>query len=198
MVNYTGSLGIDRESVFKLIGNVGRYDVDDVHQATLRVMNEEGMHRVGVMGGSHGGFLAAHLIGQFPEVYQAAVIRNPITDISTLSGIPDIPDWCWYEAGLDYNASKPALPSPDSLAKMLACSPIQYVDKVKCPVLLLIGAQDRCVHPSQGLRYHQLLRSRGVTTELLLYPDDSHAISSVPASSDVFVQTVKWFEKYIK
>ena len=74
---------------------------------------------------------------------------------------------------------------------------IQYVDRVKCPVLLLIGARDRCVHPSQGLRYYQYLRSRGVTTELLLYPDDSHAIASIPAAADLFVQTVKWFEKFI-
>ena len=39
MVNYTGSLGIDRQAVFDLVGNIGRYDVDDVHQGMCIVVS---------------------------------------------------------------------------------------------------------------------------------------------------------------
>ncbi len=53
--------------------------------------------RVGIVGGSHGGFLAGHLIGQFPAAFRCAVMRNPVTNISLMVGLSDITDWCYVE-----------------------------------------------------------------------------------------------------
>ena len=51
--------------------------------------------KVGIVGGSHGGFLTAHMIGQYPGVYKVAAMRNPVTNIPSMLSVSDIPDWCW-------------------------------------------------------------------------------------------------------
>jgi acylaminoacyl-peptidase len=53
--------------------------------------------RVAVVGGSHGGFLTGHLVGQYPTRFRAAALRNPVLDISLMVHVSDIPDWTFIE-----------------------------------------------------------------------------------------------------
>ena len=195
LVNYTGSLGLGQESIDMLPGNVGDVDVKDVHHAAMQIAPE--FEHVVVMGGSHGGFLSAHLIGQYPDFYKAAAIRNPVIDMSNMVGVSDIPDWCYCEAGVDYNVYRPPTPSAAGITAMLDKSPIRYIDQVKCPVLMLIGAKDLRVPPSQGLRYVRYLKSRGVPCSLRVYPEDCHPLSSVPVSADSLAHVHLWFKKHL-
>ena len=47
-----------------------------------------------VMGGSHGGLLTGHLVGQHPTRFRCASLRNPVMDVSAMIHLSDIPDWC--------------------------------------------------------------------------------------------------------
>ena len=64
-----------------IAGNIGRNDVDDCIRALETVLKQESKlidsNRLGVVGGSHGGFLTGHLIGQFPDKFKAAAMRYP-------------------------------------------------------------------------------------------------------------------------
>ena len=57
------------------------------------------------MGGSHGGFLTGHLLGQHPNRFKAGVLRNPVMDLALMSQISDIPDWVFIN-GFGSQASK--------------------------------------------------------------------------------------------
>lgn len=80
--NYTGSTGYDEAGVRALCGQVGRLDVDDTRALTLKAAEEFTGPRA-VIGGSHGGFLGGHLIGQFPDLFATAVLRNPVLNLSS-------------------------------------------------------------------------------------------------------------------
>ena len=54
--------------------------------------------KVAAVGGSHGGLLTGHLVGQHPSRFAAGVLRNPVMDISLMVHVSDIPDWCYCEA----------------------------------------------------------------------------------------------------
>jgi len=123
-VNFRGSSGFGQAPLESLAGKVGVQDVKDVVYLTEHVMakfnNSIDYARIGVCGGSHGGFLAGHLIGQYPELFKVAAMRNPVTNIATMTTATDIPDWCYVESlGLNsYDWSKFRGPTREDLTVM--------------------------------------------------------------------------------
>ncbi|XP_035227919.1 acylamino-acid-releasing enzyme-like isoform X2 [Stegodyphus dumicola] len=198
LVNYRGSLGYGDSSVRSLLGNIGTQDVQDVQHAAeyLKNKSELKISDVVLFGGSHGGFLTAHLCGQYPDFYKAAVCRNPVIDISGKVEATDIPDWAWVETGQEQKFNLSAVVDPDVLKCMWEKSPIKYIKNVSAPTLLLVGKKDLRVPPSQAFKYYHLLKAQNVPVQVFCY-DDNHGLSKVTSSSDGFMQTVLWFKKHL-
>lgn len=198
MVNYRGSTGFGQDNILSLIGLIGSQDVKDVQRAVLTALQTDSTldpERVAVIGGSHGGFLCCHLLGQYPDFYRAGAARNPVINAATLLGTSDIVDWRYTSAGFQYSYDQ--IPTAEALAAMLHKSPITYAAQIKAPVLLMLGARDRRVSPHQGLELYKALKSRGSPVRLLWFPEDGHSLSRVDTQTDCFLNTVLWLQQHL-
>ncbi|OAE21003.1 hypothetical protein AXG93_2024s1160 [Marchantia polymorpha subsp. ruderalis] len=195
-----GSTGFGEEALQSLRGNVGRQDVDDVLLAVEHVISEglAERQRIGVLGGSHGGFLTSHLIGQAPDAFVTGVLRNPVCNLSSMIGVTDIPDWCYVETfGKDALSAYSDAPSISDLSMFYKASPIAHLSKVKVPTLFLLGAQDRRVPASNGLQYVQALRARGLEVKVIIFPEDMHAIDRPQSEFESFLNIGTWFKRFL-
>lgn len=198
MVNYRGSTGFGQDSILSLIGQIGQQDVKDVQRAVQSALQADTTldpERLAVFGGSHGGFLSCHLIGQFPDMYRACAVRNPVVNAATLLGTSDIVDWRYSSVGLDFSYER--LPTAEALAAMLERSPIIHAPKMKSALLLMLGGRDRRVSPHQGLELYRALKSRGRDVRLLWFPEDGHSLSRVDTQTDCFLNTVLWLQEHL-
>lgn len=203
-VNYRGSTGFGQDALESLPGRCGRQDVDDCVAALVPLLGAASQQprvdvaRVSVFGGSHGGYLAGHLVAQFPRAFRACVMRNPVLNMAWEVGSTDIPDWCYVECGLAYPpAHEQALPTAADYALMLERSPVARVAHVRTPCLLCIGTGDRRVPPSQSIEWHRVLRARGVPTRLLSYADATHGLADKPSvEADSLLNSLMWIEEH--
>ena len=200
-VNYRGSLGYGDGFLDSLPGHCGSKDVEDCVKAVKFALDSHGdildKDRVGVCGGSHGGYLAGHLTSQHPDVFKVAAMRNPVTNIATMVTATDIPDWCYVESTGSYDFDTFKVPSADQLDKMFKSSPAYHVKNVKSPTLVAIGMSDLRVPPSQGKEWYYALKSMGVPSKLLCYKDDSHPISIPMSEGDHWINIAEWFKEHL-
>lgn len=201
LVNYRGSTGFGQSLVDALPGRIGDLDVKDVFAATMKI-KESGLvdpNKLGICGGSYGGFLAAHLTGQYPEMFRAAVMRNPVVNLTSMVTATDIPDWVFVEGlgGYDWSTYRPPM-NKEEVSIMWSKSPIRHVAYVQTPTLIALGMQDLRVPPSQGLEwYHTLRARRSIPTKLLVYEDNDHAILGAIAEADLWVNIKRWFDEHL-
>lgn len=191
-VNYGGSIGFGQRRVDELHGCVGTSDVQDVIACVDWAVAQQIIDpsRLTLTGGSHGGFLTCHLTAQYPGKFVAASVRNPVTVISSMHFVTDIPDWCMCEAG--------HVPHSGAQA-MFDCSPMAHVSKCRTPTLIGIGMADLRVPPSQGIAWFHALREAApdVDVRMLRYTDANHGLDTLAAEADFAVMNVLFFMKHL-
>uniref|UniRef100_A0A915JJ33 acylaminoacyl-peptidase n=1 Tax=Romanomermis culicivorax TaxID=13658 RepID=A0A915JJ33_ROMCU len=201
-INYRGSLGFGDDFVNALPGRIGKTDVLDCKHAIdvaldrlTSVANENTQRQVFLYGGSHGGFLTAHLIGQYPGFAKAAVAINPVLNLASKVFETDIPDWNVFETfATAYNPADKI--NGEQLAKMLEKSPIHYVDSVITPLMVAIGENDMRVPCAQIKKYTEILRARKVPLRVMCYPGNNHAIANIDAEANEIINALLWFDSY--
>ncbi|MNR07497.1 Prolyl oligopeptidase family protein [compost metagenome] len=77
-------------------------------------------------------------------------------------------------------------------------SPIMHAENVKTPLLLWTGKNDRIVPWNQSITYYLALRRLGVTTKMLVYPDEDHSLDKADNQKDLSTRMMVWFDQLLK
>jgi dipeptidyl aminopeptidase/acylaminoacyl peptidase len=147
--------------------------------------------KVGITGGSYGGYASAWATTYYSDRFAAAIPFVGISDAISKMGTTDIPQemydvhhrkWLWE----DWDYFRDA-------------SPIFYAKRNRTPTLILHGKDDPRVHPSQSLELYRILELLDqAPVRLVLYPGEGHGNTKAAARFDYMLRTVQWMEHYLK
>jgi dipeptidyl aminopeptidase/acylaminoacyl peptidase len=191
--NYRGSTG--RGVEFSKISQAAATgaEFDDLVDGVDRLI-ELGLvdrTKVGITGGSYGGYASAWGATYYSDRFAAAVPFVGISNAISKVGTTDIP----YEM-YDVHHRKWLWEDWDYFAK---ASPIHYAKRNRTPTLILHGKDDPRVHPSQSLELYRHLKVLGqAPVSLVFYPGEGHGNAKSAARFDYALRTLRWMEHYLK
>ena len=167
MCNPRGSAGYGLEHGRAIRHAMGTVDADDVLAFLDHALSVEEFpldaERVGVMGGSYGGYMTA-LLTTRTDRFAAAIVERGYLDASSFVGSSDIG---WFFPGEYHGSAEAAVDQ----------SPMGQVDRVTTPTLVIHSETDWRTPIEQGQRWFTALKLQGVHTELLLFPAEGHELS---------------------
>lgn len=165
--NPRGSAGYGLEHGRAVVGAMGTVDVDDVLallDAALERPDLDGS-RVGIMGGSYGGFMTSWVAAHHGDRFAAAWSERAVNAWDSFAGSSDIG---WYFADAYVG------PDPEEQRRR---SPLSYADRVTIPFMVAHSEQDWRCPIEQGQRQFVALRRAGVDASLLVFPGEGHELS---------------------
>ena len=147
--------------------------------------------RVGVTGGSYGGYMTAWLLGHYPERFKAGVSQRGVYDLQSLGLSTDIVAWLEGQYGNIWN----------NLESYWKASPISAVDKFQAPLLILHSDNDFRVPVTTSEQLFWACKRFNKTVELVKYPREGHELSRSGEPRhriDRLKRITVWLNKYVK
>ncbi len=190
--NPRGSTGYGQAFQDANIKDLGGGDlIDEVHAAKfLAATGYVDPARIGITGGSYGGFMTLMAIGKTPEVWAAAVEQYGIINWFAMLEHED-PLLQQYERGLIGDPVK-------DRAIYDATSPMTYIHAARAPLLVLQGENDIRVPIDQAQAVVATLKADGKTVDAHYYAREGHGFMKIENQIDAMERTVAWFDRYLK
>ncbi len=151
--------------------------------------------RVGILGGSYGGYATLAGVAFTPDVYAAAVsIVGPSNLITLLNSIPP-----YWESGRKLFMERMGDPStPEGKALLERQSPLNSAARIKTPLMVIQGANDPRVNKAESEQIVIALRDRGFPVEYILAPDEGHGFARPVNNMAAFAAAEKFLSKHLK
>jgi dipeptidyl aminopeptidase/acylaminoacyl peptidase len=187
-VDYGGSTGYGREYRRRLRNSWGIVDIDDVC-AGAKYLVEQGLadgDRLCIDGGSAGGYTTLGALA-FRDVFKAGCSLYGIGDLTALAG-----DTHKFESRY-LDGLIGLYPQDEKIYKER--SPIESVETLSCPILLLQGAEDKVVPPNQAEMMHKALLKKGIATCLKIYEGEQHGFRKAENIEDALDSELAFYGK---
>ena len=191
-VNYRGSAGRGTKYSRAIFADWGHYEVEDLQAGVDSVikMGVADPDRLGVGGWSYGGILTDYMIASDPR-FKAATSGAGTAFTAAFYGTDQYIIQYDYEIGPPWNAK-----SWETYVKI--SYPFLHADRIRTPTLFLGGERDFNVPIQGGQQMYQALRSLGIETQLVIYPNEFHGIGRPSFVRDRLGRYLAWYDKYLK
>ena len=191
--NYRGSTG--RGVAFSKMGqaDAAGKEFDDLvdgvdHLVAMGLVDKQ---KVGITGGSYGGYASAWGATYYSDRYAASVMFVGISDNVSKLGTTDIPEEMFHVHHMKRLW--------DDWEYFLRSSPIRYVQRNRTPTLILHGKSDPRVHPSQSMELFRHLKTLNqAPVRLVFYPGEGHGNRRAAARLDYNLRLLRWMEHYLQ
>ena len=185
-VDYRASSGYGREWRTAIYRHMGGKDLEDIVDGAKHLVAREQVNprRIGVYGGSYGGFITLMAMFTTPDVFAAGAALRPVTD------------WAHYNHG--YTSNILNVPQKDAEAYRKS-SPIYFAEGLKGALLICHGMVDTNVHFQDSVRLAQrLIELRKENWELAAYPVENHAFTEETSWADEYKRILKLFDDNLR
>ncbi|HET7177615.1 MAG TPA: prolyl oligopeptidase family serine peptidase, partial [Solirubrobacterales bacterium] len=185
-MDYRASAGYGRDWRTAIYRQMGHPELEDLEDGVAWLAAHKGVdpQRVGVYGGSYGGFLTFMALFRTPDLFAAGAALRPVSD------------WAHYEEG--YTSAILNTPEVDPEA-YAASSPIEFAAGLKRPLLICDGMQDDNVFFQDTVRIVQrLIELKKETFETAIYPVESHGFRQPTSWLDEYRRILKLFETHLR
>ena len=191
-VNYRGSSGRGQKHSRAIFADWGHYEVEDLEAGVDQVlqMGVADPDRLGVGGWSYGAILTDYMIAtdtRFKGATSGAGTAFTVAFYGTDQ----------YIIQYDYEIGPPWNPKAWETYQKISY-PFLHADRIKTPTLFLGGERDFNVPVQGGQQMYQALRSLGVDTQLIIYPNENHGITRPSYIRDRYERYLAWYDKYVK
>jgi dipeptidyl aminopeptidase/acylaminoacyl peptidase len=201
-VNFRGSRGLGKTLTQAAIGEFGRAMHDDLLDAVNWAINEgvADPSRIGIYGGSYGGYAALCGVTFSPDVFAAAVdYVGPSDLVAMIRAFP--PHLRKVMAGTFFRyCGDPGTedqPNPAVVSDLLDRSPITHVDKIRTPLLIVQGANDPLVPRAQSDIIVDALRQRSVDVRYILKEDEGHGFVNPDNRLELYAEVERFFARHL-
>jgi dipeptidyl aminopeptidase/acylaminoacyl peptidase len=189
--NVRGSSGFGKRFVNLDNGELRVNAVKDIKSSVDYLVSNKiaDPRRLGIMGGSYGGYMTMAGLTEYPDLFKAGADLFGVVNFETF--FANTEPWMAAISTVEYGDPKT---QADLLQRL---SPIHKVDQVKAATIVLHGANDTNVPVVEAEQVVNNLKRRGVPVEYVLFPDEGHGWRKVPNRIRSTVEITRWFVKYI-
>ena len=150
--------------------------------------------KIGILGGSYGGYMTMAALTYAPEEFQVGVNLFGVTNwMRTLKSIPP-----WWESFKEALYTEMGDPNTSDSIRLKQISPLFHTDKVTKPLIVLQGAQDPRVLKVESDEIVEGVRKNGVPVEYVLFEDEGHGFVKKVNQIEAYSRVLQFLDKYLK